>query len=31
MWTTRKQRNPVNGGSYPWLVRDTRMVNHYYV
>jgi hypothetical protein len=31
VWTTRKQRNPVTGASYPWLVRDTRFVNHYYV
>jgi hypothetical protein len=31
LWSTRKQRNPVTGASYPWLVRDTRFVNHYYL
>jgi hypothetical protein len=31
LWATRKRHNPLTGASYPWLVRDTRMVNHYYV
>jgi hypothetical protein len=31
LWTTRKRRNPDTGTPYPWLVRDTRVVNHFYV
>ncbi len=31
LWTTRKRHNPDTGAAYPWLVRDTRVVNHYYV
>jgi hypothetical protein len=31
LWTTQKRRNPVTGAAYPWLVRDTRIVNAYYV
>jgi hypothetical protein len=27
---TQKRRNPRTGGTYPWLVRSTAMVNHYY-
>ena len=27
---TTKRRNPITGQSYPWLVRSTAMVNHYY-
>jgi hypothetical protein len=30
VWRTRKRRNPETGKSYPWLVRDTAMVNHFY-
>lgn len=30
LWTTEKRRNPVTGASYPWLVRSSRVVNHYY-
>jgi hypothetical protein len=28
---TEKRRNAVTGASYPWIVRATAMVNHYYV
>jgi hypothetical protein len=27
---TEKRRNPQTGETYPWLVRSTAMVNHYY-
>ena len=27
---TEKRRNPQTGQAYPWLVRSTAMVNHYY-
>ena len=27
---TEKRRNPVTGASYPWIVRATAMVNHFY-
>jgi hypothetical protein len=27
---TEKRRNPVSGVVYPWIVRATAMVNHYY-
>jgi hypothetical protein len=27
---TEKRRNPVTGVTYPWIVRATAMVNHYY-
>lgn len=27
---TEKRRNPVTGQAYPWLVRSTAMVNHFY-
>ena len=32
-WTyrTEKRTNPLSGKSYPWIVRATAMVNHYYV
>ena len=30
LWTTEKRRNPETGASYPWLVRASRVVNHYY-
>ncbi|MGH8903426.1 MAG: hypothetical protein ACRDYA_17580 [Egibacteraceae bacterium] len=29
VWRTQKRRNPDTGKSYPWLVRDTAMVNHF--
>ncbi len=28
---TEKRRNPTTGQPYPWLVRSTAMVNHYYL
>src|SRR5579863_6236665 len=28
---TEKRRNPLTGASYPWIVRGTAIVNHYYV
>ena len=28
---TEKRRNPQTGTTYPWLVRSTAMVNHYYI
>lgn len=31
VFRTQKRRNPETGASYPWLVRDTAMVNHFYV
>jgi len=27
---TEKHRNPVTGASYPWVVRSTGVVNHFY-
>jgi len=30
VFRTEKRRNPRTGQSYPWLVRSTAMVNHYY-
>ena len=27
---TEKRRNPLTGASYPWIVRASAMVNHYY-
>jgi hypothetical protein len=27
---TEKRRNPVTGASYPWIVRSTGVVNHFY-
>lgn len=27
---TEKRRNPLTGASYPWIVRGSAMVNHYY-
>ncbi|MGH7428258.1 MAG: hypothetical protein ACREJ4_07860 [Candidatus Methylomirabilaceae bacterium] len=29
-WRTEKRRNPETGATYPWLVRATAMVNHFY-
>lgn len=31
VFRTEKRRNPKNGQPYPWIVRSTAMVNHYYV
>ena len=31
VFRTEKRRSPVTGKSYPWIVRSTAMVNHYYV
>jgi hypothetical protein len=28
---TEKRRNPVTGATYPWLVRRSAIVNHFYV
>jgi hypothetical protein len=30
IFRTQKRRNPVTGKTYPWLVADTAMVNHFY-
>jgi hypothetical protein len=30
VFRTQKRRNPETGRSYPWIVRSTAMVNHYY-
>ena len=30
VFRTEKRRNPETGKSYPWIVRSTAMVNHYY-
>ena len=29
VWRTQKRRNADTGATYPWLVRDTAMVNHF--
>jgi hypothetical protein len=31
VFRTEKRRNPKTGRPYPWIVRSTAMVNHYYV
>jgi hypothetical protein len=31
VFRTEKRRNPVTGATYPWIVRTTAMVNHYYI
>ena len=31
VFRTEKRRNPRTGQSYPWIVKSTAMVNHYYV
>ncbi len=28
MWRTRQRRDAATGKPYPWLVKDTAMVNH---
>ena len=30
MFHTQRRRNPETGQAYPWIVRSTAMVNHYY-
>ena len=30
MWTTEKRTNPDTGATYPWLVKTTRIPNHFY-
>ena len=27
---TEKRRNPETGATYPWIVKSTAMVNHFY-
>lgn len=31
VFRTEKRRNPVTGAAYPWLVRRTAIVNHFYI
>jgi hypothetical protein len=31
VFRTQKRRNPNTGQPYPWIIRSTAMVNHYYV
>jgi hypothetical protein len=31
VFRTEKRKNPATGQRYPWIVRDTAMVNHYYL
>ena len=31
VFRTEKRRNPTTGQRYPWIVRGTAMVNHYYI
>src|SRR5467141_907731 len=31
VFRTEKRRNPKTGQPYPWIVRSTAMVNHYYI
>lgn len=31
IFRTEKRRNPTTGAVYPWLVRSTAMVSHYYI
>ena len=31
VFRTEKRRNPVSGATYPWIVRSTAMVNHFYI
>jgi hypothetical protein len=31
VFRTEKRRNPVTGATYPWIVRATTMVNHFYI
>jgi hypothetical protein len=31
VFRTEKRRNPITGASYPWIVKTTAMVNHFYI
>jgi hypothetical protein len=31
VFRTEKRRNPLTGATYPWIVRTTAMVNHFYI
>jgi hypothetical protein len=31
VFRTEKRRNPATGASYPWIVKTTAMVNHFYI
>jgi hypothetical protein len=31
VFRTEKRKHPTTGQRYPWIVRDTAMVNHYYI
>jgi hypothetical protein len=31
VFRTEKRRNPKTGQAYPWIVKSTAMVNHYYI
>jgi hypothetical protein len=31
VFRTEKRRNPVTGATYPWIVRASAMVNHFYI
>jgi hypothetical protein len=31
VFRTEKRRNPTTGATYPWIVRATAMVNHFYI
>jgi hypothetical protein len=31
VFRTEKRRNPVTGATYPWIVRSSAMVNHFYI
>ena len=31
VFRTEKRRNPITGAAYPWLVRRTAIVNHFYI
>ncbi len=31
VFRTGKRRNPLTGATYPWIVKTTAMVNHFYV
>lgn len=31
VFRTEKRRNPATGSTYPWIVRSTGMINHFYI
>jgi hypothetical protein len=31
VFRTEKRRKPTTGATYPWIVRTTAMVNHFYI